>query len=162
MLMPPNVIAITGLAFDARIAAGRGVNALRATERLRLPDWLEGSTACEYSGIISFGIARGLDRRLSPGDWIVAWSVVTDMRHSRPIRVGRGSSSITTRRPTIRRGLKPWPKSGAGRATKVGAITTSRRSSCPSTSTRKRPLAKSGVLLNKPYGIGGRRKADVP
>lgn len=78
MLMPPNVIAVTGLAFEARIAAGRGVNVLCATERSRLLEWLEASTAYECSGIISFGIAGGLDRRLSPGDWVVASSVVTD------------------------------------------------------------------------------------
>ena len=73
-----NVIAVTGLAFEARIAAGRGVNVLCATERSRLLEWLEASTAYECSGIISFGIAGGLDRRLSPGDWVVASSVVTD------------------------------------------------------------------------------------
>jgi hypothetical protein len=78
MLMPPNVIAVTGLAFEARIAAGRGVDVLCATERSRLLEWLEASTAYECSGIISFGIAGGLDRRLSPGDWVVASSVVTD------------------------------------------------------------------------------------
>jgi adenosylhomocysteine nucleosidase len=73
-----NVIAVTGLAFEARIAAGRGVNVLCATERSRLLEWLEASTAYECSGIISFGIAGGLDRHLSPGDWVVASSVVTD------------------------------------------------------------------------------------
>jgi adenosylhomocysteine nucleosidase len=73
-----NVIAVTGLAFEARIAAGRGVNVLCTTERSRLLEWLEASTAYECSGIISFGIAGGLDRRLSPGDWVVASSVVTD------------------------------------------------------------------------------------
>jgi hopanoid-associated phosphorylase len=80
MLMPPNVIAVTGLAFEARIAAGRGVNVLCATERSRLLEWLEAATAYECSGIISFEIAGGLDRRLSPGDWVVASSVVTDTR----------------------------------------------------------------------------------
>jgi hopanoid-associated phosphorylase len=76
--MPPNVIAVTGLAFEARIAAGPGVNVLCATERLRLLEWIERSTAYECSGIISFGIAGGLDRSLSPGDWVVASSVITD------------------------------------------------------------------------------------
>ena len=76
--MPPNVIAVTGLAFEARIAAGPGVDVLCATERLRSLEWLEASTAYECSGIISFGIAGGLDRRLSPGDWVIASSVVTD------------------------------------------------------------------------------------
>jgi hypothetical protein len=78
--MPPNVMAVTGLAFEARIAAGPGVNVLCATERSRLLEWLEASTAYECSGIISFGIAGGLDRRLSPGDWVVASSVITDTR----------------------------------------------------------------------------------
>jgi hypothetical protein len=67
--MPPNVIAVTGLAFEARIAAGPGVNVLCATERSRLLEWLEASIAYQCSGIISFGIAGGLDCRLSPGDW---------------------------------------------------------------------------------------------
>ena len=35
LLMPPNVMAVTGLAFEARIAAGRGVNVICATERSR-------------------------------------------------------------------------------------------------------------------------------
>ena len=64
--MPPNVIAVTGLAFEARIAAGRGVDVLCATERSRLLEWLEASTAYECSGIISFGIAGGLDLPFIP------------------------------------------------------------------------------------------------
>lgn len=74
----PNVIAVTGLAFEARIAAGCGVDVLCATERSRLLERLEASTANECSGIISFGISGGLDRRLSSGDCVVASSVVTD------------------------------------------------------------------------------------
>lgn len=76
--MAPNVIAVTGLAFEARIAAGCGVNVLCAADRSRLLERLEASAANGCSGIISLGISGGLDRRLSPGDCVVASSVVTD------------------------------------------------------------------------------------
>ncbi len=69
------VIAVTGMAFEARIARGRGVEAVYAARA----DWLERaltdalSRGC--SGIVSFGTAGGLAVDLEPGALIVADTV---------------------------------------------------------------------------------------
>jgi hopanoid-associated phosphorylase len=69
---PADVLVVTGMAFEARIAAGprcRVVHGLRAAALEReLERQLDGS--CH--GIISFGVAGGLDAGLAPGDTIVA------------------------------------------------------------------------------------------
>jgi hopanoid-associated phosphorylase len=69
------VIAVTGMAFEAKIARGRGVEAVYAARA----DWLERalsealSRGC--SGIISFGTAGGLAPDLEPGALIIADTV---------------------------------------------------------------------------------------
>ncbi len=77
------VIALVGLAFEARIASGPGVVVIcRNTE---------GEVACSLDqalkrgcrGIISFGVAGGLAPHLRPGNWVVASSIV-DAQQSRP------------------------------------------------------------------------------
>ena len=50
------VIAVTGLAFEARIAAGHGVVTICGNR----PDQLADAIARGCRGIISFGIAGGL------------------------------------------------------------------------------------------------------
>lgn len=72
------VLAVTCLAFEARIAAGHGVRVFCATERRRLLARLEAAAASGCCGIVSFGVAGGLDPALAPGDRIIATSVVTD------------------------------------------------------------------------------------
>ena len=72
------VLAVTCLAFEARIAAGRGVRVFCASERHRLLARIEAATANGCCGIVSFGVAGGLDPTLVPGDQIIATSVVTD------------------------------------------------------------------------------------
>lgn len=69
------VIAVCGLAFEAAIAAGPGVVTLcgLGSERLaaRLEDLLvQGGR--QYRGIISFGIAGGLNPALPPGTCVIA------------------------------------------------------------------------------------------
>ena len=70
------VIAVTGLAFEARIAKGAGVLSISGTQ----PDTLAAAVAAAIAkgcqGVISFGIAGGLVPHLRPGDCIVARSVV--------------------------------------------------------------------------------------
>ena len=72
------ILAVTCLAFEARIAAGTGVRVFSATERPGLLARLEAATASGCCGIISFGVAGGLDPALAPGARVIATSVVTD------------------------------------------------------------------------------------
>jgi hypothetical protein len=69
------VVAVTGMAFEAKIVRGRGVDVVFAARS----DWLEralsDAVARGCSGIISFGTAGGLAPDLEPGALIVAQSV---------------------------------------------------------------------------------------
>jgi adenosylhomocysteine nucleosidase len=75
---PPPVIAVTGLAFEARIAAGDGVTVIHGRDEPAMIDALDRAIAAGASGIVSFGTAGGLAPQLAPGDWIVAEAIVTD------------------------------------------------------------------------------------
>ncbi len=71
------VTVVTCLAFEARIAAGHGVSVVCNGRRERLHDLVQ--RACESSGgLISFGVAGGLDPGLRPGDWVIASNIVTE------------------------------------------------------------------------------------
>jgi adenosylhomocysteine nucleosidase len=72
------VLAVTCLAFESRIAAGDGVRVFCASERHGLLTRIEAAVAGSCCGIVSFGVAGGLDPALRPGDQIIASSVVTD------------------------------------------------------------------------------------
>jgi hopanoid-associated phosphorylase len=69
------VVAVTGMAFEAKIVRGPGVDVVFAARS----DWLEralsDAIARGCSGIISFGTAGGLAPDLAPGALIVADSV---------------------------------------------------------------------------------------
>jgi adenosylhomocysteine nucleosidase len=72
------VIAVTGLAIEARIAAGAGVRALAGGGvAAQLAAALEREIARGACAVISFGIAGGLAPDVAPGAWIVARSVIT-------------------------------------------------------------------------------------
>jgi adenosylhomocysteine nucleosidase len=72
------VVAVTGLAIEARIAAGDGVRTIAAGgDRWRLEDSLEREFAHGATAIISIGIAGGLVATMKPGRWVVADAVVT-------------------------------------------------------------------------------------
>jgi adenosylhomocysteine nucleosidase len=80
-MLPYSVVALVGLAFEARIAAGPGVLVI-----CRGPDIAETLRLAYDAGcrsIISFGVAGGLAPDLRPGDWIVA-SAVLDAETTRP------------------------------------------------------------------------------
>jgi adenosylhomocysteine nucleosidase len=76
-LIPP-IIAVTGLAREARIAAGPGVRAIAGGgSPTALVAALERELARGVSAVISFGIAGGLAGELAAGSWLVARAVVT-------------------------------------------------------------------------------------
>ncbi|MEO9136266.1 MAG: phosphorylase [Casimicrobiaceae bacterium] len=75
---PAPVVAVTGLAVEARIAAGPGVRALAGgLDVPQLSAALEREVARGVSAIISFGIAGGLVPDLTPGVWVVGRGIVT-------------------------------------------------------------------------------------
>ncbi|HEY7787684.1 MAG TPA: phosphorylase [Casimicrobiaceae bacterium] len=72
------VVAVTGLAVEARIAAGPGVRALAGgLDGQQLAAALEREVARGVGAIISFGIAGGLVADLATGTWLVGRGIVT-------------------------------------------------------------------------------------
>jgi hopanoid-associated phosphorylase len=69
-----SVIALVGLAFEARIAAGPGV--LVVCRGRDMSDLLEPAIRAGCRGIISFGVAGGLAPDLIPGDCVVASAII--------------------------------------------------------------------------------------
>ncbi len=72
----PFILAAVGLDFEADIAAAPGVIAVRCPPAPASGAILHAAVAQGCRGIISFGIAGGLDARLKPGDGIVASTVI--------------------------------------------------------------------------------------
>ncbi|WP_088347879.1 MULTISPECIES: phosphorylase [Rhodomicrobium] len=72
------VIVVTGLAFEARIAAGEGVVVVHGRDERQMIADLERAVAAGASGIVSFGTAGGLAPHLAPGDWVTAEAVITE------------------------------------------------------------------------------------
>ena len=69
------VIVVTGMAFEARIARGKGVEVVYAARADLLERALSAALARGCSGIVSFGTAGGLAPDLKPGSLIVADAV---------------------------------------------------------------------------------------
>lgn len=69
------VIVVTGMAFEARIARGEGVEVVYAARADLLERALSAAVARGCSGIISFGTAGGLAPDLEPGSVVVADAV---------------------------------------------------------------------------------------
>jgi hopanoid-associated phosphorylase len=66
------VIVVTGMAFEARIARGDGVEVVFAARADRLERALSEATARGCAGIVSFGTAGGLAPDLQPGALVIA------------------------------------------------------------------------------------------
>lgn len=73
------VLAVTGLAKEARLAAGPGVVAIGAGgDPHRLRRLLDARDPSACRAVVSIGIAGGLDPGLHPGDVVVASGVIAD------------------------------------------------------------------------------------
>ncbi len=72
---PGFILSVSGLTREVAIAAGPGVRALAAGGQ-RLPALIETAITGGATGILSFGIAGGLDPKLAPGGVILAGAVV--------------------------------------------------------------------------------------
>ena len=92
-----NVVAVTSLALEARIALGAGVSVI-CNQGSQLVAALEATIERSASGIISFGIAGGLAPDLAAGDWIVG------------ARVRTGQELFPTDRVWARRLLEALPR----------------------------------------------------
>jgi hopanoid-associated phosphorylase len=77
------VIALVGLAFEARIAAGPGVFVICRDAENEVAASLDLAIKRGCRSFISFGVAGGLAPHLRPGDWIVASSII-DGQQTRP------------------------------------------------------------------------------
>ena len=94
-------MAVTGLAVEARLAAGPGVTTIMAGgDPSRLRAMLAARVQPDCSAVISIGIAGGLDPALVPGDVIVATGVAApDQRHAATLDVARRLAARLSRHP---------------------------------------------------------------
>src|SRR5262245_25964481 len=73
------ILVVTGLAMEARIAAGPGVEVVcSGCDPARLQLLLDAVTPSRYRGVISFGVSGALDPALAPGDIVVASEIKSD------------------------------------------------------------------------------------
>lgn len=72
------VIGVTGLAFEARIAADRYTHAICSGDGSTLPESLASAIAGDCCGLMSFGIGGGLSAGLRAGTCIVGSSIVAE------------------------------------------------------------------------------------
>jgi adenosylhomocysteine nucleosidase len=72
------VIGVTGLAFEARIAADRCTHAIYSGDGHTLVDSLASAIAGDCCGLISFGVAGGLSPDLPAGTCVVGSTIVSE------------------------------------------------------------------------------------
>jgi adenosylhomocysteine nucleosidase len=74
----PRFVAVTGLAFEARIVAGPGVTVVCGGGQIQFRRSLEAAIRNGCHGVLSFGIAGGLAPHLKPGACVVARNVIAE------------------------------------------------------------------------------------
>jgi hopanoid-associated phosphorylase len=70
------IVVVTGLAFEARVAAGLGVATICGSSAV-IAAGLQAAIARGCRGIVSFGIAGGLTPDLTPGVCVVARAIIS-------------------------------------------------------------------------------------
>jgi adenosylhomocysteine nucleosidase len=78
LLAKSRIVAVTGLAFETRIASGPGIVVVCGGNRHRFADELVRAVTAGCRGIVSFGIAGGLSSALRPGALVVASEVIAN------------------------------------------------------------------------------------
>lgn len=73
------IIGVTGLAFEARIAAGQHVRAVCGGDSQTLRRSLASAISSDCEGLISFGVAGGLSPFVGTGACVVATSIISGM-----------------------------------------------------------------------------------
>jgi hypothetical protein len=71
------LIAVVGLAFEARIAAGPGIRVISRGGDEELADSLARAFRDGARGVVSFGVAGGLSPDLAPGTCVIGSAVVS-------------------------------------------------------------------------------------
>jgi adenosylhomocysteine nucleosidase len=71
------MIVVVGLAFEARIAAGPGMNVICSGDGQDLAGSVTRAITPDCRGLVSFGVAGGLDPNLKPGACVVASAIVS-------------------------------------------------------------------------------------
>jgi len=71
-------VAVTGLLFEARIAAGPGIAVVCCGGRLQLMRSIELAVRQGCQGVISFGIAGGLAPKLKAGAYVIGRNIITE------------------------------------------------------------------------------------
>src|SRR5262245_40804988 len=75
------MIVVVGLAFEARIAAGPGIQVICSGDGRNLANSLAAAVRGGCGGVVSFGVAGGLHPDLQPGDCIVASAILCGANH---------------------------------------------------------------------------------
>jgi hopanoid-associated phosphorylase len=97
------MIVVVGLAFEARIAAGPGVQVICSGDGRHLALSLAAAVRDGCGGLVSFGVAGGLHPDLQPGDCIVASAILSGS--SRLLTDPRWSQNLIDRVPDAMPGL---------------------------------------------------------
>ncbi|MEX3527334.1 MAG: phosphorylase [Burkholderia sp.] len=109
------VIAVTGMAFEAKIARGQGVETVYVARAGRLESALSEAVERGCSGIISFGTAGGLAPDLAPGALVIAEAI------DGPFGEVRTDAGWNRRLVAALRGTPVVPNLRLGRIAAVGA-----------------------------------------
>lgn len=124
------LIAVVGLAFEARIAAGPGVRVICSGNGKNLAASLTRAIKEGATGVMSFGVAGGLSPDLAPGTCIVGSAILYGTDHIKRIDTHDDwSQSLTRAIPGAVRGMLfgvpspvAHPEAKAALYTRTGAI----------------------------------------
>jgi hypothetical protein len=108
---PRPVLIVTGLVQEARIAAGPGMIVIcSSSDPQQLRALLATLDSTTFRGVISFGVAGGLDPSLKSGDVVVATEVLAgDTRFLAGLALNEEMIAACATAPPARGPRRPWP-----------------------------------------------------